>query len=266
MGRPGQALVTLQHARKIGEPPSKLFVDLARTYRMLHRPDDEQATWREFIRRDEATADLGCQNLGVLADLAGKIDEAEGHYRRCVELQPEADLYWSKLGKLLIQRRSDPDRLQRGIAALERSLQLAPLQSDTLLDLASAYRYAGRNQEALWAARHSVDVDPGNGRGYQHIGEILIAMGRKQEGKQALELFRRYRQYYQTWETLVARVRRNSQDLIAKRYLARFYERSGSLMNAADTYVEILETRPDDTDARRRLLALRHQIRQSVSL
>lgn len=261
MGRYREALATLQTARKIAGAPAKLYVELARAYHSLGQPDRERAMWNEFIRLDAENADLGYQNLGVLADKAGRIDEAEQLYRKCVELQPQADLYWLKLGRLLIQRRTDPRRLRDGIAALEKAVQLAPLQSGSVFDLATAYRYAGRNQEALWAARHSVDLDPGDGRGYQQIGDLLLQAGRRAEGEEAMAYFRRFRQYYQAWETLRARVRRNPRDVSAKLRMAQFYERSGSMVNAANTYAEILQLRPSDQEAQRRLLAIRDRIR-----
>lgn len=259
-GRAQEALRTLRRAEKIPGAPPKLYVELAKVYGKLKQPDNEQAMWREVIKRDPQNADLGYQHLGVLADLAGKIDEAEAHYRKCVELQPTADLYWFKLGKLLLQRRTEGSRLQDGIAALEQAVKLAPLEPDSFLELAAAYRYAGRNNEALWAARHAVDLDPGDGRGYQQVGELLLAQGRREEGQQALALYRRFRQYYQAWETLRARVRRSPADVGAKRRLAQFYERSGSLVNAVNTYAEILQTTPSDSDAQRRVAMLRQRL------
>lgn len=249
-GKGEAALERLKTAAALPNPPSKVFSEMGETYRLLKRPDLQREAWEEFIRRDRENADVGHQQLGALADTGGRMEEAERRYRTCVELQPGADLYRVRLARLLIERRNDPARLAEAITHLEEAVRLAPRNADAFFDLGVAYRYSGRNSQAVYAFRHSIDLDPGEGRPYQPLGELLIAMGREEAGRKTLAMFRRYREFYQAWETLRARTRRDPGDVHARLRLAEFYQRAGAHHNALEMYSQVLALRPDDRRAR----------------
>lgn len=261
MGKPRAALATLQSAAKLPQAPPKLYADLARAYGAVKDLKRQAEMWQEFIRHDASNADLGYQNLGTLAETAGQIEEAERLYRKCVELQPDADLHRLRLARLLIQYRSEPGRLPEAVKHLERAVTLAP-NRDNYFQLGIAYRYSGRMQEAIFALQHAIDLDPGDGEAYQPLGEILVATGRKKQGREMLVLFRRYREFHQAWETLTARIKGNPHDLEAKQRLAAFYERAGAKINAVDEYASVLQSRPSDLHARTRLAALQRELGQ----
>jgi tetratricopeptide (TPR) repeat protein len=257
------ALATLLTAARLAGPPPKVYSELASAYGAVRDLERARATWLEFARRDPANADLAYQNLGTLADSGGRLDDAEALYRKCIELQPDADLYRLQLARLLLQRRNDPRRLQEAIAHLERAVTLAREHPETCFQLGIAYRYAGRNQEAIWSLRHAIDLDPGDGKPYQPLGDLLVASGKRLEGEQCLALFKRYRQFYQAWETLKARVTRRPRDLAAQRRLAAFYDHAGAAFNAISAYARVLELDPADRRARTRILALYRQLGQT---
>lgn len=263
-GYPRKALATLQKAAGLpGKRPS-YYVELAKTYQALHDIAGEERTWKEITRLYPAEADVGYQNLGEIAYTAGKLDEAEAHYRKCVELQPQADLYRLRLGERLLQRREDPNRLREAIEHLEKAVSLARNNGRACLQLGTAYRMAGRNHEAVWALRHAIDLEPGDGTAYQPLGEALTAIGKPEEGQETLALFKRYRKFYQAWETLRARVRRSPKNADAHREFARFCEHIGAADQAAQEYLQVLALRPGDRVALNRLGVLNRQLRQAT--
>ncbi|MCS6860151.1 MAG: tetratricopeptide repeat protein [Abditibacteriales bacterium] len=264
MRQPQAALALLKKALTLPDPPPKVYAEMAKTYSQLKDLKNEQAMWREFIKRDPQNADVGYQHLGALADSAGKLDEAEALYRKCVELQPNAEMYRIRLARTLLQRRSDPAKLQEAIAHLEKAVQIARDYPEGYFELGIAYRYARREQEAIWAIRHAIDLDPGNGKYYQPLGELLIAVGQRAEGERTLKMFRRYRAFYQAWETVRARATRAPHDVDAQRRLAQFYERAGASLDALQAYVRVLELQPNDARAQRKVVQLSRQLGQEA--
>lgn len=258
------ALTTLKKALALPHPPPKVYAEMAKTYSQLKDLKNEQAMWREFIKRDPHNADVGYQNLGALADAGGKMDEAEALYRKCVELQPNAEMYRIRLARTLLHRRSDPAKLKEAIAHLEKAVQIARDYSEGYFELGIAYRHARREQEAIWAIRHAIDLDPGNGKYYQPLGELLIAVGKRAEGERTLKMFRRYREFYQAWETVRARAARAPNDVEAQRRLAQFYERADAPLDALQSYVRVLELQPNDARARQKITQLSRQLGQDV--
>lgn len=260
--QPKVALATLKKALALPNPPPKVYAEMAKTYSQLKDLKNEQAMWREFIKRDPQNADVGYQNLGAIADSGGKIDEAEAFYRQCVELQPDAEMYRIRLARTLLHRRSDAAKVKEAIAHLEKAVQIARDYPDGYFELGIAYRHARREQEAIWAIRHAIDLDPGNGKYYQPLGELLIAVGKREEGERTLKMFRRYREFYQAWETVRARANRDPNDVNAQRRLAQFYERAGAPLDALQSYVRVLELQPNDARAQQKVVQLSQQLGQ----
>jgi tetratricopeptide (TPR) repeat protein len=188
------------------------------------------------------------------------MDGAEAYYRKCVQLAPSSDRYRVHLAEFLLDRRNRPEKLREAVQLLEETVKLGSEDAAAFFRLGIAYRHSGRTQEAIWSLRHAIDLEPGDGRSYQPLGEVLLAAGRRQEGQEALALFKRYREFDQALETLRVRVKRNPRDLESLRRLAALYERSGALHDAVSACSQILTVTPTDARARRRLEALRQRL------
>jgi tetratricopeptide (TPR) repeat protein len=253
------ALQNLDRARAGGGYATSLFAVYAEAYKAARDRAREQQAWERFIREDPENADIGHSHLASLAANSGLWEEAERHYRKSVELQPTADLYRVRFAELLLQKRSDPARLAEAVGHLEEAVRLARANSASHYALGVAYRYAGRVEEAIWALRHAVDLNPGEGQPYMPLGQLLTQSGRKEEGAEMLALARRYNEFQQAYETLKVRVDRSPRDVQARRQLARFYERAGAWLNASREYEQILLLAPSDQAARRRLQALNRE-------
>jgi predicted Zn-dependent protease len=247
------AIRLLRRAATLPAPNPRVFLRLALAYQKLGNHQAKEEAWAEFRKRSPEEAYLVDANEATAADTAGRLDEAEERLRRCIQAQPRAVQYQIRLGQLLIERRADPGRLREARDLLEVAVAEARSDVEAHLALGTAYRYSGLRREAVWALRHAIDLEPGNGRPYQILGETLIEAGQKEEGSEMLALFKRFRQYTQALDVLSLRLKRNPRDTNVARRLAAIQERSGAFADAARTYAGILAVNPRDEAARVRL-------------
>jgi TolB-like protein/Flp pilus assembly protein TadD/tRNA A-37 threonylcarbamoyl transferase component Bud32 len=106
---------------------------------------------------------------------------AEAEFRRALQLSPSnADAY-DLYGRMC----SAIERYDEAIAYQRRAQELDPLAHR--FDLATALLRAGRNEDAVTAAAHAVEVYPHFARGHATYGWACLATGRGEEGLAALE-------------------------------------------------------------------------------
>jgi O-antigen ligase len=82
----------------------------------------------------------------------GRYVQAEAAYQRALELAPNAATYHTALGLVLAKQ----DRLEEGMAELERAVALDATDGVAYRHLASLYQVLGRDAEADWARREAV--------------------------------------------------------------------------------------------------------------
>jgi tetratricopeptide (TPR) repeat protein len=114
--------------------------------------------------------------------VAGRIEEAGVQYAEAVRLSPD-DPYWrANHGTWLISR----DRLDEGIAELERSRELLPTYGMTLQNLWDAYRIKGDVERSIEAGMAALEHGPPApavvARG---VAQALAARGRETEALEA---------------------------------------------------------------------------------
>ncbi len=136
-----------------------------------------EASWRASNPTDA----FFVAHLAETAQGAGRLAEAEGHYRAALAIQPDNPYLMNNLADLLLQRK-DPGAL----ALAERAAGLAP-QAPYLLDtLASAQAAAKRSAQALQTQRRAVDLAPGDPRLRLHLGRLLVAQGEPEAARREL--------------------------------------------------------------------------------
>lgn len=256
MGQPKEQLRLLTAARKILGSHPRLLQDFGNCYAELKERDLQKKTWEAFIDADPKNADLGYQQLGALADTVGNLDEAEQHYRKCVKMQPTSETYKQTLAHLLLERREDPARVAEAVRLLEDAARLGRDNSSILIDLGLAYQHAGRLEDAVLVLRHAVDIQPGDGRAYFPLSQVLLATGRKSEGERTRASYTRYLDFLEAQEVLSARVRRAPDDSRLRRRLAEFYEQAQAVDNAVGEYEKLVEMEPQNRDYHQRLARL----------
>lgn len=132
------------------------------------------------------TSDLGAYELyarGKRAFLLFGRDSAQaadGFFRQAIALDPGYALAWAGLGSLLMPRyitSGSATVLDDGVAALQRAMELDPALGEPYVFLAYMYTQQHRYDEAIAAARTSLERDPGAFMGWYMLGLSLVQRG-----------------------------------------------------------------------------------------
>jgi putative PEP-CTERM system TPR-repeat lipoprotein len=151
-------------------------------HRALLASDAAEARRFEARWRDAHPADaFFLAHLAETAQGAGRLAEAEAHYRSALAAQPDNPYVMNNLAELLLQRK-DPGAL----ALAESAARLAPQVPYVLDTLASAQAGAQRGELALQTQRRAVELAPADPRLRLHLGRLLIARGEAEAARREL--------------------------------------------------------------------------------
>lgn len=149
----------------------------------------QEGKWDEAIRNFKRAVELGYRspvlhvNLSYAYLALKKWTEAEAEARLAIDRQPGLALAYNNLGIALAQQ----NRLEEAREALERSLELNPLDRDAVLNLAAVEFSLGHEDRALELFLKAVVLNPqhpANGPVYNNLAVIYYRRG----------------QYEQSWE------------------------------------------------------------------
>ena len=117
-------------------------------------------------------------NLGqALLETGGNLQEAEGHIREALRLDPAIVSNYSNLGLILWTQ----GKREEAAAWFEKTLQLAPENLAGHLDLGAVLLDQGRYQEALPHLRTVLRLDPASAEAFYELGLIDFELGNLQE-------------------------------------------------------------------------------------
>ncbi len=116
-------------------------------------------------------------NLGIAAYQLQRYDEAEKHFKRTTELQPDYTTGWKSLG-MTYEARGLPEH---AIRAYSESLKREPDDLPTRLKRAMLYQRAGNLNAALADLQHITKTYPRNPDAHLGAGLILMQQARYQE-------------------------------------------------------------------------------------
>jgi TolB-like protein len=105
---------------------------------------------------------------------------ASDYFRQAIDIDPSYALAWAGLGSLLMPKyiaSGDTAVLDEGVEALQRAMQLDPGLGEPYAFLAYMYTQQHRYDEAIAAARASLERDPGAFLGWYLLGVPLLARG-----------------------------------------------------------------------------------------
>jgi eukaryotic-like serine/threonine-protein kinase len=151
---------------------------------------------------------------------AHDIPEAEGHYLRATELDPNFAMAYARLGVVYInsgqvtkankyfskayelsKNVSERERLYitghyyevvagdipKVIETLQEAIQAYPGQIDNYININVAYQYLGQYEQGLVYAQKAVDLDPQDSIAAENLLSDYVALGRMAEAKKELE-------------------------------------------------------------------------------
>lgn len=198
---------------------------------LLHRSGNIEDACRLYLEISQSAPDFAeaWHRLGLVAQAAGRLDEAADFMRKAVRLDEQQPLYFFGLGQVL----QDQDQLGEAEKLFRQALALNP-------NLAPAYNHLGlvlqseqRFDEALRCFREAVRCHPGYARAFNNLGNLLKVRGDLPE---AIGCFR-------------AAVRLSPDYRLALVNLGRALQESGDMAGAEENYIQAVKLDPNDFEA-----------------
>ena len=154
------------------------------------RRDDAQTKLEDALKLDPSLAGAE-ESLGFYLLQVSQLEEAEKHFMRAAELDPQLPLAYYGQGMVAMSRGGYVGVPVGAVVAFEKTVELSPEFAPAWFNLASIYALRPENlQKALDAAQHAASLVPGDS-GYQYqVAVILENMGRSEEARKVAERIR----------------------------------------------------------------------------
>jgi arylsulfatase A-like enzyme/Flp pilus assembly protein TadD len=131
-------------------------------------------------------------NLGIVLIRKGEPEKAREYVDRAVALDPDFAMAWVNLGAIALAAYEKDGRMEHvteAIGHLEKAVRLEPKMNLALRGLGTAYREAGKMDEAAAAWEKAVIANPSDDYSTLNLGKAYLAKGDKYR---AGNCFRRY--------------------------------------------------------------------------
>lgn len=142
---------------------------------LLHRSGKLEDARRLYLEITRSTPDFAeaWHRLGLIAQAAGRLDEAADFMKKALRLDERQPLYFLSLGQVLQDQNEPREAEQSFRQALALNPNLAPAYNHLGLVLQSEQRF----DEALQCFREAVRCHPGYARAFNNLGTLLKARG-----------------------------------------------------------------------------------------
>jgi len=180
--------------------------------------------------------------LGQGLEAAEDYEGALTAYGDALELAPDDVETMRRLAALHVDH-GEPERA-RGL--VERALRLAPDDADVAYWSARLAEIDGDLEAARAEYERVVAAQPSRERARLRLGEVLLRLGREEEGERELEEYRRILALKRELHVALERVRARPEDARAQRELGRIQLELGSAERALRALQRSLEAEPDD--------------------
>ena len=171
-------------ARLFGVPASSAAAHLLAAELMLKKEYEDDA----FAQAGKAlTIDPKLPGahfiLGEIAVYRGRLDEGIAEIGKEIELNPNFSMAWYRLGEVFARQ----EKWSAAIPNLERAIWLNADFSGPYIVLGKCYFKTANYSNAEGILRHALTLDPENYSATYLLGQTLIALGKKVEGRTLLE-------------------------------------------------------------------------------
>ncbi len=194
------------------------------SWRQAGKYTDLETLWRDTLVRNPDCW-LAQNNLGLLLEDRGRIEEAMEHYHKAIEINPNYAESLNNLGVALAAR----GRVAEAIEYYHQAIQIKPYYAEALNNLGNALAAQGRYEEAMEHYRQAIRIEPKFFKAHFNLGNALAAEGRFDE---AIE---NYRQALQI----------NPNDFEALNNLGNALATTGRFEEAIEDYRQAIRIKPD---------------------
>ncbi|HEY4442857.1 MAG TPA: tetratricopeptide repeat protein [Steroidobacteraceae bacterium] len=127
-------------------------------------------------------------NLGNAMRVAGRLEDAEGCYRRALSIRPDFAIAHVALGGVVGSR----GQLDAAVVNYRRALEIDPDLADAHGNLGSALNDLGQPDAATASFRKALEIAPDVAETHSNLGNVLLQLGRPHEAvahlRRALEI------------------------------------------------------------------------------
>ena len=152
---------------------------LADMYRNLERYDEAEPLYSRLIEAQPGDWRLHFAR-GAARERLGRWPEAEADFLEALRLAPEQPDVLNYLGYSWVDR---GQRLQEGMALIQRAVELRPLSGAIIDSLGWAYYRLGDYARALELLERAVELEPADATLNDHLGDVYWRMGRRIEAR-----------------------------------------------------------------------------------
>jgi len=188
--RPKEALKVIEEARALFKPSFQLEYLMAATCARLERYEEALRHFQtaEALAEETAPDRLGHGfyfQFGAAAERHGDFSQAERHFRKCLDEKPDFAEALNYLGYMWAERGENLDEARE---LIERAVELEPENEAFLDSMAWVLFKLGLPAEALPWMRKSIEfAEEPDATLYDHLGDILAALGETEAAREAWE-------------------------------------------------------------------------------
>ncbi len=197
--------------------------------------ENVETLWRDTLRKNE-NAWIAHGNLGNILMRQGKIDEAERHFVRALQLKQDFAEAHLGLGMVLAER----GRFDEAIDQFRERLRLKHASPTALSNLGMALAQTGQATKAAEQFTAALRVDPNYGDAHFGLGLLLAKQGRWNEAGQHFR----------------SALRSDPRNVDARYSLGVLLAKQGRFEEASRAFLDTLQIAPNHSDARRALQSL----------
>jgi tetratricopeptide (TPR) repeat protein len=152
---------------------------LADMYRNLERYGEAEPIYTELIAQQQDDWRLYFAR-GAARERLRRWPEAEADLRRALDLSPDQPDVLNYLGYTWVDR---GERLQEGLAMIQRAVELRPRSGAIVDSLGWAYYRLGDYAQALELLERAVSLEPADPTLNDHLGDVYWRVGRRIEAR-----------------------------------------------------------------------------------
>jgi Flp pilus assembly protein TadD len=176
LGRLQEAATQYETSLRL-QPKAEIYSDLGFIMARLGRPEDALRNYRKALALDPSCASAHF-NLAVASLQAGKLEEAEGHYRRALQGRDDAETH-NGLGYVLARE----GRTDEAIAEFRKAIAADAKYTPADNNLAEALVKQGKLDEAVRYYERSLAERP-SAAVYNALGVVLRQLGKTDEAEE----------------------------------------------------------------------------------
>jgi len=226
---------------------------LAQCYGVSYQQDKKFAIMQKLVKEHPQVAKYH-QSLGASYLYYGRLEEAERHLRRALELDPQDVDTRLFYGRALAEKADAPQRFSQAERELKAVLKAMPQSVDAHVAMGILHFRRGEYARAIRMLERAMQLGNYEEKTLFFLGQSYLRLGRLQDGKRTIERYQQISDQSRTLQHLENRILNAPDDLDARLRLAELYHKTGQFQRALFQLREILQRQPRHKEAQQKLM------------